>query len=305
MWKAMADRNIAGPRLAPNEISDLYAYFFALRYFEPPGDAARGKNVFVGKGCNRCHALVATETGGVGPPVGKWGSLEDPLLFIQNMWNHGSRMASEITQSGGSWPRFETREMADLIVYVQNLPGLPPRAPKLRLGQSSAGEQVFDSHQCLNCHTFGAAAEGVVDLSAVSRREASLTGLAVAMWNHRPLMETAAAQQRLEMKPFEEEEMAELVAYLFEENFFDEPGDSEAGDKLFASKGCAGCHGQAGTNAPQLRGTGGGYTSPTFSAAIWRHGPAMAAEFERQGKQWPTLTDRDVANIIARLNVRE
>src|SRR6202162_2109654 len=56
MWAAMRDRTIRAGDLDEQAAADLFAYFYAARYFEKPGDAARGKRVLE-RGCARCHGL--------------------------------------------------------------------------------------------------------------------------------------------------------------------------------------------------------------------------------------------------------
>jgi cytochrome c2 len=303
MWRAMDQLSLAVPALGSDEVLDLYAYFFWLRYFEPPGDAGRGRVVFVSKSCNQCHALVVTNGTGPGKPVPQWpAALTDPVLWIQNMWNHGGEMSRELQNKGIAWPRFTVQEMTDLMVYLLNLPGLPTRQPDLRFGQGASGEEVLRDKGCMDCHTFGASVRGRVDLFGVSRRERSLTGLAATMWNHRPIMAAAAERKGIPMKPFEGQQMAHLISYLFEENYFDEPGIAARGANLFQSKHCGACHGVAGTGAPALLGRGGGFMPANFGSAVWTHGPAMLKTFQERGINWPNLTGRDVSDIIAYLN---
>jgi cytochrome c2 len=302
MWRAMDQLSLAVPALRSDEILDLYAYFFWLRYFEPPGDAGRGRVVFVSKSCNQCHALVVTNGTGPGRPVPQWAALTDPVLWIQNMWNHGGEMSRELQNKGIAWPHLTVQEMTDLMVYLLNLPGLPPREPGLRFGQAAAGEDVLRDKNCMDCHTFGVAAPGMVDLAAVSRRERSLTGLAATMWNHRPIMAAAAEQKGVPMKPFEGRQMAHLISYLFEENYFDEPGDAARGANLFQSKQCGACHGVAGTGAPNLLGSASASMPATFASAVWLHGPAMLKTMQQRGINWPNLTGRDVNDLMAHLN---
>ena len=38
--------------------ADLFAYFYSARFFEKPGDAARGKRAFAVRGCSNCHGLT-------------------------------------------------------------------------------------------------------------------------------------------------------------------------------------------------------------------------------------------------------
>jgi len=301
MWQAMAQRKMQVPALRIEELHDLYAYFFALRYFEPHGDAGRGKVVFVSKRCSQCHALVEVNGTGPGPPVPKWPALADPVLWIENMWNHGSGMARELQDRGVAWPEFTVQEMTDLMVYLLNMPGLPRTSPALRFGQGAAGEDALREHDCLECHTLSAAVVGAIDLMAISRRERSLTGLAAAMWNHRPLMSAAAEKKGLTMKPFRDDQMRDMITYLFEENYFDERGDAERGAGLFRSKRCDSCHGRDGTGAPALPGTGG-FTAASFASGVWHHGPAMLGRMKERGVEWPALNGREVTDLIAYLN---
>ena len=90
MWRAMRDSKIEVPELSEGNAADLFAFFYASRYFEKPGDAGRGRNVFVNNQCASCHGLTA-ETG-PGLPVSRWGSLSDPVELVQHMWNHALDM---------------------------------------------------------------------------------------------------------------------------------------------------------------------------------------------------------------------
>mgnify|MGYP001572136899 CR=1 FL=1 len=75
-----------------------------------------------------------------------------------------------------------------------------------------------------------------------------------------------------------------------------------AGGKVFAEKGCGKCH--------ALRGFGGGVgpdlgriqTGKSFfelGAAMWNHLPRMGARMEEAGVQRPTLTPRELSDLIA------
>jgi cytochrome c2 len=301
MWNAMRRQNIAMPSLHDGEMRDIYAYFYALRYFDPPGDAARGKDVFTSKHCHRCHALT-TDAGGIGPPVPRWPTLADPVLWLQQMWNHAGEMARQMEREGIRWPRFTAREMVDLIVYVENPAGARLRTPTLRLGDPADGARLFDAKNCSQCHTLGRDEPNKVNLLKTSQQERRLSGLAVEMWNHRPLMETAARNRGLELSSFQGDEMADLLAYLFERGYFSVPGDAGRGQRLFHQKSCAACHEQAGSGAPDLRAADTNFTATRFAAAVWGHGPAMLDQMQQKGINWPSLTDRNVADLLAFLN---
>src|ERR1700686_5131314 len=38
MWAAMGKENISIPQISPDDAADLFAYFYAARYFEKPGE---------------------------------------------------------------------------------------------------------------------------------------------------------------------------------------------------------------------------------------------------------------------------
>src|SRR5437773_4286870 len=43
MWTAIEQQGIGRPFLSDQAAADLFAYFYAVRFFATPGDAARGK----------------------------------------------------------------------------------------------------------------------------------------------------------------------------------------------------------------------------------------------------------------------
>ena len=303
MWQAMEDRNLDVPELAAGEITDLYTYFRALRYFDPPGDAARGKGVFLSRQCFRCHALISAQEQGRGPSVATWPALMDPVSWVQNMWNHAATMADDMEAEGIAWPEFEVQEMVDLLVYLRNLPSLPFTELSLQFGDPGAGEMVFKDHGCAQCHTLGDRATGKVDLLPVQRGSATLTVLAVEMWNHRPRMAEAARRRGLEIKPFAGGQMRDLLSYLLARGYFEETGNQRRGAALFREKQCLTCHG-VGTDAPQLPRPRAKVTAGDFGAVVWRHGPEMLSVMSSQGISWPALTGRDVNDLTAFLSSR-
>ena len=46
MWAAMRARERQAGDLNEQAAGDLFAYFYSARFFEKPGDAARGKRLF-------------------------------------------------------------------------------------------------------------------------------------------------------------------------------------------------------------------------------------------------------------------
>src|SRR6266849_3133624 len=73
MWAAMKRTGVTKPEINPEQASDLFAYFVSARYFERPGDAARGKQAFAAKHCADCHHIT-TANASSAPPVAQWES---------------------------------------------------------------------------------------------------------------------------------------------------------------------------------------------------------------------------------------
>jgi Cytochrome c len=121
MWSGMQKQGITRPSLAPESAADLFAYFVSARYFERPGDPNRGKRVFTMRRCGDCHGITVPVAGG-GPPVAKWESLADPLLLVQQMWNHGGKMRAAFAEKKLAWVRLNRQELTDVVVYLQDLP---------------------------------------------------------------------------------------------------------------------------------------------------------------------------------------
>ena len=57
MWAAMNKQGVRAGDLNEQAAADLFAYFYSTRFFETPGDAARGKRAFNVRGCSNCHGL--------------------------------------------------------------------------------------------------------------------------------------------------------------------------------------------------------------------------------------------------------
>jgi cytochrome c2 len=279
---------------------DLFAYLYSVRYFEPSGDARRGEAVYQEKQCFRCHALVDTGTSGIGPGVAQWHAPSDLVLFLESMWNHGEAMNRERQLDDLMWPTFTTNEMADMLAYIYDLPSLPSTPARLQLGNSAAGMKVFEDLACSKCHSVLEDDPDLLAFTQSEREHRTITGLAVAMWNHRPIMEEWSNETGLPIRSFEQGQMGQLLSYLFEEGFLEERGNAERGDIFYTDKGCAQCH-DNGIARPLPRTS---YTVTDVTAGMWRHGPEVRQAMGDQRMTWPYLSASDIADLVAWLNVR-
>jgi mono/diheme cytochrome c family protein len=165
-----------------------------------------------------------------------------------------------------------------------------------------AGSRVFGAKGCVKCHSVnGVGGKVAPDLARVSRPR-SFQDLATAMWNHLPGMTERMKQLGITRPRLDTKEAGDLVGFLYTLNYFDAPGNADAGRQRFSEKRCIVCH--------TVRGTGGvvgpnldhlqQFRSPIFVAsAMWNHGPAMAEVMKARGIERPTFTGQELRDLVA------
>jgi mono/diheme cytochrome c family protein len=256
--------------------------------------------VFLNKQCHRCHGLVRVEGGGIGPAVPDWPELADPVRLLEAMWNHAAAMEDETRADAVPWPAMTTQELADLLTYVRNLPERAPQLGRLQLGSPDAGMHLFNDLGCIQCHSILDTDPDLIPLAPPAGRAYTITGLAVAMWNHEPVMREWAEATGTEIPQLESGQMGHLLSYLMEEGFLDRPGNEKRGARVFELRGCEGCHGPTGRPLPRRD-----WRPADMAAAVWSHGAAMREQMRRDGVRWPLLSEADMSDVIAWLHARE
>ena len=121
MWGAMEAAKIETPQLTPQGAADLFAFFYSARFFDKPGESAGGKALFESKQCATCHGITDSRAEGA-TPVAKWESLADPILLVQQMWNHSFRMRQAFARRGLQWQVLTGSELNDILAYLRALP---------------------------------------------------------------------------------------------------------------------------------------------------------------------------------------
>jgi len=287
MWEAIRKAGISTPHLAPDQAADLFAYFVSARYFERPGDAARGKLDFESKHCADCHGITQSKAAGA-PPVAKWDSLADPIVLAAQMWNHGARMKAAFAERKIARPEVTGQELTDMLVYLQNLPETRSLSSNFHFSESNEGAQLFQSKGCAGCHTGKMALENLL-------RNQTLTDIAADMWNHQPLMKQPPPQ----LTP---DEMRQIIGYIWGRQYFRGSGNPASGKKVFAEKHCADCHNNPSSGAPSLAKGKTAYSDVTMVSVLWEHGPAMLERMRQKNIAWPRFTAPQMADLIAYLN---
>jgi mono/diheme cytochrome c family protein len=292
MWSAILKMGVARPIVDEQEAGDLFAFFYSVRFFDRPGDAGRGKNVFTTRGCMNCHGVGAAGSSGA-LPVSAWTSLDDPVTLASAMWNHSPQMQRETSRSKTRWPELTGQDLTDLLVFIRNSPGKRTAAEHFQISSSQVeGEKLFQSKGCVACH-------GPGKISLPERLSGlTLTGVAAQMWDHAPRMKAPPIH-------LDAEEMRQLLSYIWARPFFEESGNITRGRRAFAAKHCLTCHDDPKSGAPHLTARAGGFSGITMVSDLWKHGPAMLDKMNAQGIVWPRFRAGEMSDLIAYLNSGE
>ncbi len=117
MLRMMRQRGMDPLMVAPQEMADLVAFFYAGRYFGDAGSSARGRQLVRSNRCASCHG----PGGGVGEIRGT-AVLGSPAGVVAAVWNHivaDSTLGREATE----WPQVTPQDMANLSAYLQDAGG--------------------------------------------------------------------------------------------------------------------------------------------------------------------------------------
>ncbi|HEY2018183.1 MAG TPA: c-type cytochrome [Bryobacteraceae bacterium] len=288
MWAAMEGVGMEKPKLTPEGAADLFAYFCSSRFFEKPGDPGRGRQSFDSKKCGVCHGV--TESRGEGAPaIAKWESLGDPILLVQQMWNHSYLMRLAFARRKIEWQTLTTDDLADILSYLRSLPETAHLQARFSNTSGQGGDRIFQAKGCANCHVGPLALDNRL-------HNMTLTEIAVDMWNHAPRM----------MQPpptLSQEEMRQLLSYLWMRQFVYPGGNIAAGKQVFQQRHCADCHVSGKHGAPQLPGQARKFSEVAIIGALWHHGPQMLRRMKEAGIAWPRFANaQEVGDLIAYLN---
>jgi mono/diheme cytochrome c family protein len=287
MWAGMQKRGIQKAELSPESAADLFAFFESARYFEKPGDAGRGKALFESKHCAECHGITTSKAAGA-PPVDKWESLADPVVLAQQMWNHGAQMRAALAKMKIANVELTGQDLTDILVYLHNLPETKHLAQNFEFPPSDQGAALFQSKGCVNCHTGKLALEHLL-------QNQTLTQIAADMWDHQPQMKQPPPH-------LSQEEMRQILGYVWARQYFRGEGVAERGKKVFEEKHCVACHGNPASGAPNLAQGKGSYSDITMISALWDHGPRMMQMMQEKKIPWPSFTGQQMTDLIAYLN---
>jgi mono/diheme cytochrome c family protein len=295
MWVETKLRSVARPAMDEQQAADLFAFFYSLRFFEQPGDSARGKSLFASKKCAACHGIDEPIKGEARvKPVAEWTTASDPLELIETMWNHSAAMRDEMARRNIRLPQLTGQDLADLLIYTRRAAKSQPPAPVLRETAADAGKTLFESKGCIACH--GA----MTHFLSTDVHDVTLTDIAADMWNH-------GLDMSLRKTTFAPGEMREIADYIWYSRTIEGAGEVGRGAQVFAAKKCGVCHDDPSGGAPALSGltaNGKFFSGATMVSALTRHGPAMLDKMREKHLAWPHFSAEEMSGLIAYLNTR-
>ena len=169
-------------------------------------------------------------------------------------------------------------------------------------GDPTAGRSLFLERGCVRCHSIWGNGGSLGPDFAIIGAGRSMQQLAGMFWNHTPRMIETVRNRGFQWPTLTEEELANLISYVYYVKLFDEPGDPELGERWFREKRCGECHsvgGNGGRIGPALDRYAN-YIAPIMLAqGMWNHGPAMQRTQTARGVAIPTFVGREMADIQA------
>lgn len=160
-------------------------------------------------------------------------------------------------------------------------------------GNPETGERLFyEKKGCAVCHSVnGKGGKLASDLGRTLPAHASLGDLVVSVWNHAPQMCERLKSENVSHPAVDDDDMAHLLAFLYQARYFDVQGDVERGRQLFEAKGCGRCHTPEGFHA---------VANPvSWAREMWNHAAVMQSRMQAAGMAWSRFEGTEMSDLFA------
>lgn len=124
MTSEMKSRSVAFRPLKLEEMADIVAFLYSVRYFAQAGDPRNGVILATYKGCLGCHGLYS-EPGKPASDLTRSEAIATQPGSLSALWNHSFIADPRPPDRQTPWPTFTGAEMADLMTYLRSLKRLP------------------------------------------------------------------------------------------------------------------------------------------------------------------------------------
>ena len=121
MWQAMQEKGIERPVFEGQEMADVIAFLYSVRYFELGGSPEIGRRRFAERTCARCHGDEGTG-GEYGPRLRGKGRRFTPLTLARSLWSHGPRIYKRTQELEMKWPVLKEDDLGHLMAFLNTPP---------------------------------------------------------------------------------------------------------------------------------------------------------------------------------------
>jgi len=174
-------------------------------------------------------------------------------------------------------------------------------------GDPFRGRELLSDKLCTQCHSVWGHGGTIGPELSTAVAGKSWLDLVGDFWNHTPRMIDAMVGQGYPWPGLDQNEMADLLSYLYYLRMFDKPGDAQRGEVVFSRLRCEACHSLGGSG-----GESGGsldrfsaYPSPVvLGQAMWNAGPDMQPAQINRWESISIFTGGEIADIQAYIRAR-
>lgn len=226
--------------------------------------------------------------GPVDPGVQQASTMAAPSIRKQGLvWIAAASLAIVALAAVLAWERWTVVRRQPLYIV-----GVPEKGAVLFFGEK----------QCATCHSInGSGGRVAPDLSGKRPGRPAMGWLTTVLWNHAPGMWRQMRHGNVSYPHLNQEEMAHLLAFLYQAGNVDRTGDPGVGQQVFNEKGCVQCHSvrsSGGKTAPELSGVAAG-GSGAWTRAMWNHAQSMIEPVTHSLGRWPQFTGNQMNDLIA------
>jgi cytochrome c2 len=192
-----------------------------------------------------------------------------------------------------------------IILVLERRPVASARHTFYVVGDAQQGRILFfGEKQCSICHSIkGEGGRIAPDLSQAQPAAPAMGWLATVLWNHAPGMFRRIRGTKA-YPQLNSQEMADILAFLYQSAGADPPGDLQAGRIVFEKKGCVRCHSvraSGGKAAPDLsRAASAGANE--WTRAMWNHSQSMVRPVTEALGAWPEFIGSNMTDLLAYIN---
>jgi len=191
-----------------------------------------------------------------------------------------------------------------VAIYLQVRRPQEVRSALYLNGNPEQGAALFyGDKQCGICHSVnGSGGRIAPDLTGTHPAAPAMGWLVTVVWNHGPGMWRRIRQKNQPYPQLSSQDMANILAFLYQASNTDRPGNASAGEHVFNQMGCSQCHsvrGVGGKKAPDLAAVAADGDTDAWARAMLNHAGSMVGPITSTIGEWPQFSGNQMNDLIA------